>query len=238
MKPFFRLAAVFFFITAGPLFPAGMFLDNNDLSPREKKELKNFESCRMAAQKGDAQAMGVLGLLYEKGIGTEKDPAQALKWLERGAKKGDAPAQNNLGFHYLKGKGVKQNNNQALRWFEKSAAQGLASAQENLGLIYGGGLGVKKNYETAFGYFKKAAEQNDSDAQTNLAILYSLGEGGPKDFIESYKWFTLALQHNPAGDELSDLRDNIEWLEKRMKGKDVAEAKKRVEKWKPSDLSR
>ena len=234
MKKMSGLLLVFLFFSAAPSFPAGLFKDDNDLSPQEKNDQKNFESCRIAAQKGDAQAMGVLGLMYEKGLGIPQDYGQAVKWLEKGAKKGDAPAQNNLGFLYLKGKSVKQNDAKALQWFEKAAAQGLASAQENLGLIYGGGLGVKKDFEKAFGWFKLAAEQDDPEAETNLAILYSLGEGGPKDFIESYKWFTLALAHQPVGDELTDLRDNIEWLEKRMKGKEVVEAKKRAEKWKPS----
>lgn len=224
---------ILLFFSAAPLLPAGLFKDDNDLSPQAKIDKNNFESCRIAAQKGDAQAMGVLGLMYEKGLGTDQDYVQAVHWLEKGAKKGDAPSQNNLGFLYLKGRSVKQNNAKARQWFEKAAAQGLALAQENLGLIYGGGLGVKKDYEKAFSWFKQAAQQDDAEAQTNLAIMYSLGEGGPKDFIESYKWFSLALAHSPVGDELSDLRDNIEWLEKRMSGKDVAEAKNRVERWRP-----
>jgi len=236
MKKYFWLIPFFFFLFTAPLLSEGLFKENKNLSFQEKTDRHNFESCRTAAQKGDAQAMGVLGLLYEKGKGTTRDYAQAVKWLERGAQKGDASAQNNLGFLYLKGRGVKKNPVQALQWFEKAAAQGLASAQENAGLMYGGGLGIKKNFEKAFGYFKKAAEQDDADAQTNLGIMYSLGEGGPKDLIESHKWFSLALKHDPVGDPLAELRDNIEWLEKRMTGKQVAEAKKRAAAWKPSSI--
>ncbi len=234
MKKYFMLFLAFQIFPAAPCFSEGLFKDKTVLTPKEIKERNQFASCRIDAQKGNAQAMGVLGLMYEKGMGVPRDYSLAAQWLEKGAQKGDAPAQNNLGFLYLKGKGVKQNNALALQWFQKSAAQGLASAQENLGLVWGGGLGVKKDYEKAFGWFKKAAEQNDPEAQTNLAIMYSLGEGGPKNLIESHKWFSLALAQGAADEELADLRDNIEWLEKRMKGSEIAEAKKRAAAWKPS----
>jgi TPR repeat protein len=195
-----------------------------------------FESCHRAAQKGDAQAMGLLGLMYEKGRGTPRDDQKAVEWLKKGALKGDAAAQNNLGFLYLKGRGLARNLVQAKKWFEKSAAQGLASAQENLGLIYSGTKGIPKDYEKAFGWFKKAAEQGDLEAQINLAVMYSLGEGGPRDYVKSYQWFVIALAQDHQEDaKVAELRDNIEWLEKRMTNGQVAEAKKLADHWRPQE---
>ncbi len=231
----FLLSFIFLNLFSFSLSQADLLKTDSELSPQGKKDKALFNSCFNAAKRGDAEAMGVLGLLYERGRGTPKDYGEAVKWLQRGARKNDASAQNNLGFLYLKGKGVKQSGVEALNWFQKAADQGLASAQENLGLLYGGGKGIKKDYEKAFFWFRKAAEQNELEAQINLAIMYSLGEGGPKDFIESHKWFSLALGQNPVDEgKIAELRDNIEWLEKRMNGRDIDEAKKRAESWKPA----
>jgi uncharacterized protein len=234
LKTIFLCLVYLSLMTLIPLAMADEPMDGGQSASQKSEEISNFISCRNAAQRGEAQAMGLLGLMYEKGRGTIQDYGEALKWLERGAKKGDAAAQNNLGFLYLKGLGVKKDGSQALKWFEKAANQGLASAQENLGLMYGGGEGIHKDYEKAFGWFKKAAEQNDLEAQINLATLYSLGEGGPKDFVESHKWFSLALKHSAlSDDQVTDLRDDIEWLEKRMSGKSITKAKKLAVLWKP-----
>ena len=64
-----------------------------------------FHSNLREAERGDAKAMGILGLMYEKGLGCEKNLAEALDWLKKGARKGDADAENNLGFHVLPGYG-------------------------------------------------------------------------------------------------------------------------------------
>ncbi len=201
-------------------------------TPPNEEDVRAFQDALRQAQRGDAEAMGNLGLMYEKGMGCAPDPAKAFHWLERGAHKGDAASENNLGYLYLNGLGVKEDAAQALVWIQKAADQGLASAQGNLGLIYGRGLGVHKDYNQSLLWFKKAAEQDDSDAQVNLAQMLSLGEGSPQDYVESYKWFTIALRNHALTDaQVLDLRDDIEWLERRMTGAQVNEGKKRADAW-------
>ncbi len=201
-------------------------------TPPSHEDIRAFKDALRQAQGGDPEAMGNVGLMYEKGMGCAPDPAQAFHWLQRGAKKGDAASENNLGYLFLKGLGVREDDAQALAWIQKAADQGLASAQGNLGLIYGRGLGVRKDYDQSLLWFKKAAEQGDSDAQVNLAQMLSLGEGAPQDYVESYKWFTIALRdHSLTDAQVVDLRDDIEWLEKRMTGAQVNEAKKRAAEW-------
>jgi len=215
-------------------FSGGESLNSSTLDAKDV-----FHSNLRQAERGNAMAMGVLGLMYWKGLGCEKDPVEALKWLKKGAQKGDADAENNLGFLYFQGMGIKEDDAEALKWFKKAAAQGLASAERNLGLMYGRGAeGVHKDYAQSLEWFKKAAEQNDADSQVNLAQMLSLGEGGPKDYIESHKWFSLALKyHSLDSSQVSDLRNDIEWLEKRMTGKETDEAQKRAAEWKPGGES-
>lgn len=204
----------------------------NPISPRAQRF---FERTLLDAKKGDSKAMGILGLLYEKGEGTAKDLDQAFQWSKKGAQKGDAAAQNNLGFLYFRGLGVKEDDAEALRRFRKAAAQGLASAQANLGLMFARGTSVPKDYALALEWFQKAADQGDMEAQVNLAQMFSLGQGAPKDLVASYQWFTLALKHSRLDKaKLEELRDDLQWLEKRMTGAQVAEAKKKAQEWRES----
>jgi TPR repeat protein len=227
-----------FFLLILPLFPASILMgqelsEGEAFGPSNGSPREIFHSNLREAERGNAKAMGILGLMYRRGLGCEKDQAEALKWLEKGAQKGDADAQNNLGFLYFQGSGVKKDGAEALKWFQKAASQGLASAEENLGLMYGRGEGVRKDYGLSLDWFKKAAAQNDADAQVNLAQMLSLGEGAPKDYIESHKWFSLALRyHSLENSQVSELRSDIEWLEKHMTGKETDEAKKRASEWK------
>lgn len=203
--------------------------DTPVISPEEQRF---FDRTFLDAQQGDSKAMGTLGLLYEKGKGCRKDLDKALAWFKKGAKKGDAASENNLGFLYFQGIGVGQSDQEAYRWFKKAAEQGLASAEANLGLMYARGSGIPKDHTIAFGWFQKAAEQGDLDAQVNLAQMLSLGQGAPKDYVASYQWFTLALRHQDLEDTRRDeLRDDLTWLEKRMTGDQVKQAKTQAQKW-------
>jgi uncharacterized protein len=228
MKTRFLLSLLAFLAPAAPL------LAQDILKPTDSnaEDQEAFKTALRDSQRGDAQAMGTLGLMYEKGLGCATDLGKAFYWINRGARKGDAASENNLGYLYLKGLGVKEDDTEALIWFQKAADQGLASAQGNLGLVYGRGLGVRKDYDQALLWFKKAAEQGDSDSQVNLAQMLSLGEGAPKDYVESHKWFSIALQNHALTDaQVEDLRNDIGWLENRMTGAQIDEARKRASGW-------
>lgn len=77
------------------------------------------------AEAGDAEAMYYVGQIYEKGLGTPPDYAQAAGWYRQAAEKGYGPAAVNLGSLYEQGLGVEKNEVEALNWYRKSA--GLAS---------------------------------------------------------------------------------------------------------------
>jgi TPR repeat protein len=226
---------IFYALGACPPLFAQEFDDPSQTSLEAKDYNKVFHQTKIDAERGDPKAAGNLGLLYQKGLGTPANNELALQWLTRAAKKGDASAQNNLGFLYFKGLGVKPNYAQALKWFQKAADQDLASAETNLGLMYGEGLGVSRDYAKAFAYFKKAAEQDDLDAQVNLGMMYSLGEGTSQNDVEAYKWFYLALQHAiPEDEKRTEIRDDIQWLEKHMKNEDIDLARQEASAWKPA----
>jgi TPR repeat protein len=227
------ILTILFLSSTLPIF-AQEYGDAVQTESDSKNDIKTFETAKIDAQRGDPQAQGDLGLLYEKGLGTPVDDKQAVYWLTKAAKKGDVNSENNLGFMYFNGHGVAQDYAEAMRWFQKASDQGLASAQSNLGLMYGAGLGVPKDFAKALNFYKKAADQNDLDAQINLGMMYSLGEGAPQDYKTSYFWFYLSLQHSFAGeDEKNEVRDDIQWLEKHMKNEEIDQARLKAIHWRP-----
>jgi hypothetical protein len=138
----------------------------------DEEEAEAISVFRLAAAKGDADAMFNLGLCYRKGDGVEKDALEAYRWFQLAAKQGGALAQCNFGFCYYLGEGVEKDEVEAVRWFQLSAAQGLAHAQHNLGFCYATGVGVGLDIAKAAALFEQAAEQ---------------GHPGSKDFYDEVK---------------------------------------------------
>ena len=112
-------------------------------------EKEDFEAAlkhwTKAAGKGDAEAQYRLGRLYDRGEGTEMDPATALIWYTKAAEQGVQEAQTNLGVLYDTGRGTEVNDRAAARWFSEAAKQGNMVAQYNLAVMLDKGEGIKAN---------------------------------------------------------------------------------------------
>jgi TPR repeat protein len=61
------------------------------------------ETCRAAAGAGDADAQRILGVLYERGRGVQKDLLESAAWTRKAAEEGRADAQWSLSYKYEKG---------------------------------------------------------------------------------------------------------------------------------------
>jgi hypothetical protein len=130
----------------------------------EKILVEDAKSCRVLAQRGDADAEYRLGRIYDHGMGVPPDPSEAARWYGKAAEQGHARAENGLGFLYSHGRGVPQDSAQAVLWYRKAAEQGYASAQYNLGLMYLYGKGVAQDRKEADLWLQRAADQGDRDA--------------------------------------------------------------------------
>lgn len=129
----------------------------------EAYEREDFEAAlkhyTKAAKKDEAEAQFKLGRLYERGEGTEADPAEALIWYTRAAEQGLDMAQTNLGVLYDTGRGTEEDNVSAARWFREAARQGNPVAQYNLALMLHQGDGIPQNKAQAAALYGRAAEQ-------------------------------------------------------------------------------
>ena len=93
---------------------------------------KAFKDLLPEAEKGNARAQFILGLLYKQGRGIPQDFKQAAKWFLKAAEQGNARGQFSLGLLYLKGQGVSKDYKQAEEWLRKAAEQGNDKARELL----------------------------------------------------------------------------------------------------------
>ena len=87
--------------------------------------------------------------MYSRGLGVERDPAEAFKPFRKAADAGSVAAANNLGWSYEHGEGVAVDLAQAVRWYRVAADKGLAEAEYNLAVLYKTGRGVIANAEEA-----------------------------------------------------------------------------------------
>lgn len=155
---------------------------------------KALEAFSLLAGEGSAAAQFALGLMHERGHGTEQDYASAADWYERAAVQGYAGAQYKMGaFRYL-GRGVAQDHAEAARWYRMAAEQGDVDAQADLGFLYDRGQGVPQDGGQAARWYRMAAEQGNVRAQANLGYLYEKGRGVEQDYLQAAEWYRMAAE--------------------------------------------
>lgn len=165
--------------------------------PSKPSELKKFvQNLEKDAQNGDSDAQRVLGTLYFKGLGVNRDFDQSFKWYEAAAKQGNAGAFSNLGFMYQHGAGVPQDYNKAVYYYKKAADEQDPEGTNNLGFMYARGYGVHQDFKKAAELFKIAYEQSNPDAMSNLGWLYQKGKGVPQDYTRALDLYTKAAINN------------------------------------------
>ncbi|HID69515.1 MAG TPA: sel1 repeat family protein [Desulfobacterales bacterium] len=156
---------------------------------------KAFTLYLKAAQRGDVNAMFIVGGLYMQGQGTSVNQAEAFKWLYKAALNGRSSkeSQRILAHFFISGKNVPQNYSEALHWYEAAAENGDPEAQSELAFLYFSGKVVDRDYDKAFYWFDIAARNGYTLAQYNMGILWYTGNGvSGVDMVKAYAWFNLA----------------------------------------------
>jgi len=126
------------------------------------------EKARVLAVDGHPRAQTVLGMLYQHGLGVEKDIKVAIYWLEKAAGQELREAQSYLGHLYLEGKFVEKDLEKAEKWLTKAAEHGEREAQVHLGLMYLDDKSAKKNIRSAEIWLRAAALQDSEEAKKAL----------------------------------------------------------------------
>jgi uncharacterized protein len=152
---------------------------NEGNSPAAIKTLLPF------AEKGNAFAQNVLGLIYLAAPDLKPDYAKALMWFRKSAALGFGGAYSNLGYMASNGLGAPKNMSDAVKWFKLATDKGNYLGQYNLGRLYETGDGIAKNPTEALRLYKLAAAQGYGQAQHNIGSMYYTGSAVPKNYAEA-----------------------------------------------------
>lgn len=127
------------------------------------------------AEKDNADAQYNLGILYQKGLGVEKNIKTAFIWYKRASANGHTDAMYNLGIMYNKGRVVYRSPKDAIKWWKKAAELGNDAAQFNIAVEYFYGRSLGKDVPKALFWWKKSARQGNKDSRAALYKAYSEG---------------------------------------------------------------
>jgi uncharacterized protein len=190
--------------------------------PAREREADTFRAMVALANKGDAEAQYHVGMMYNNGIGTQRDLRQAFEWFQKAAASNDPLGAYKLGCYYDgQGEGVvASDSNEALKYKLVAAKAGYALAQHDVALLYG----RQENSEEAIKWWKMAGDQGYPKALYNLSGSYFQGKGAPKDLSLAYAYFKLSKV--PPKSKVNEMAGILSKPE-------LEKAEKLVSEWKP-----
>lgn len=180
-----------------------MFAILNETNAEDPEAIKYL---RMAAEQKDPDAMGQLGLCYERGDGgLPKDNEQALYWYNIAAENNSARALRMLGLIYYNGKcNVAVDKVKAVNYIKRAADLGDGMACGLISSNYSSGDGVDKNEGLAVLYAKKGADLGDELSLFYYGTYLEDGFGGlQKDEPLAFSYYKRAAEQ---GDKYSMFR--------------------------------
>lgn len=161
--------------------------------------LTAFSLALERAEKGDAIAQTLLGILSSRGLGVKQDLAAAADWFRLAGEGGDPEALFALGQLHAAGQGVEPDPEAAADFFKRAADKGHAAAGREYGYLLLEGKGVEKNAMLAAAYLRRAAGRGDMDAQYTLGGLFMEGVGVVADETQAARWFAEAARNGHVG---------------------------------------
>jgi len=138
---------------------------HNDPQKRHEEVVRLYHLAvgyyRRAAEMGDAEAQWSLGLMYQFGLGVEKDDIEAFRLYELSANLGNTFGQYYLAMMYLFGDGIPRDDYEAFRLLNLAAGQRNVVAELYLGYMYEAGMGIEQSDAEAVRLFHAAADQGE-----------------------------------------------------------------------------
>lgn len=179
-----------------------------------------------AADAGQPIALWQLGLMYEAGIGVEKDQARAFQYFSQIANEhADAPPRSldadivaqsfvKMGDYYLHGMpdaGIAADNDRAHTLILHAAAYfGDADAQYRAGVLYLDPAELGPNPLQSARWLSLAARKGHAGAQAKLGEMLVTGNGIEPQPVEGLMWLTLAQRRAAGTSDEGWIRDLTE----------------------------
>jgi uncharacterized protein len=190
--------------------------------PATANDTGTFNAMVALANKGDAEAQYHVGMMYNNGIGTQRDPRQAFEWFQKSTASNDPLGAYKLGCYYDgQGEGVvATDKKEALKYKLIAAEAGYSLAQHDVALLYA----KQENFEEAMKWWKLSGDQGLPSALYNLSGLYFQGKGAPKDLSLAYAYYKLSNRVPPQ---------KVKEMAGILTKPELTKAEKLVSEWKP-----
>jgi hypothetical protein len=131
---------------------------------------------RLAADRGDSDAMDFVGWMHFEGLGVQRNPEVAAGYFRAAAGKSAAAAWN-LGQCYFAAQGVDHDVRKALEAWKSAAAKGHGRAASTAAMAYLSGEGVPADSKEARRLAERAVELNDPSGLVLLGEMhFQVGE--------------------------------------------------------------
>ncbi|KAI9327986.1 hypothetical protein BDR26DRAFT_874655 [Obelidium mucronatum] len=153
-----------------------------------------FKAYTASAQCDNPNAMNMLGVMCETGMGREMDMVNAIKWFSQAAKKDCPEALTNLGRIYEAGLSVQKDLSLSSTFYLRAAELGNPDGMTSLGYLLENGLGKEKDEGLAVQWYKLAANSGYARGMNSLASCYYRGVGVDKDYGEAVIWYKKAAE--------------------------------------------
>ncbi|CAN6845041.1 unnamed protein product [Brassica oleracea] len=127
-----------------------------------------------AAEKGEPRSMEILGEIYARGTGVERNYTKAFQCLTLAAEGGLDSAFTGLGYLYVKGYGVDKNYTKVSLFLKVSDSED-PRGMYYLGMLYLKGIGVKRDVKKATKYFLVASNAGLPKAMYQIAKMLHAG---------------------------------------------------------------
>ena len=173
-----------------------------------------FALAQQRAEAGDVMANSWLGLMYERGKGTQPNIIAAEANFRVAAAAGGNYARWRLGVLIDQGK-VDDTLEQAVAFFEQCASEDYANCVVSLAVMHATGRGTPKDPEAAFDTYLRAAEMGDAGGIRGVGVMILFGEGVDRDPTEAAAWFLLsaALGNTNSEANLKAVLDDLEGVD-------------------------
>lgn len=192
----------------------------NAMDTNKKKQATAFEVAKKEANAENPAAALLLGLLYDRGIGTSVDQSEALNWYQKAPL--NTVTEFILGTYFIQGVQLGKNIEKGTQLLQQSADAGFSYAKFNgailkqqqgapylpelekayeLGnstaglLLADASLSLANDNEQmkqARDIYQQVADKGDKEGQLKLAFMLEKGLGGNVDVLEAEKWYNEA----------------------------------------------
>ncbi len=174
----------------GELYAGGLGVHQDDA--------KAADWYKLAADRGDRNAMFALAMFRLQGRAGPRDRDAAAKSLAAAAKLGHAVAAYDLALLYIEGQLFPQDFNRAAELLRAAALAGNPEAQYALGTLYKQGRGVPKDMKEATRLWALASLADNTDAEVEYGIAQFNGDGVAKNEQAAAAMFRKAAQRGNA----------------------------------------